>query len=163
MNRLVIFMMLLACVWSGCEFKGGKAAAPNGPDTAGWFRVEPATMRVLPSSRLGHGAVAGPVLDAHVELTDAMGDAVKAAGDVRFELYDARNAGGGPRLYAWDVSLRTPEEQKRFYDPITRGYHFRLKLDAGVPLPERARIVATYMPPAGQRIEAALEVETAGR
>ncbi|MEM1108723.1 MAG: hypothetical protein AAGH99_08540 [Planctomycetota bacterium] len=73
------------------------------------------------------------MLEARVETFDQMGDSIKASGQLRFELFAAGHAPGidvGRLLYSWDIGLAGLEEQKKYYDPITRAYLFRLRLDS---------------------------------
>jgi hypothetical protein len=120
-------------------------------------------MRVYPSSRfVQEGALT--VLEARIELLDEMGDTIKGSGRFHFELAEAATptagslgssgspGGGGAsvagqRLYAWDVPLTTLEEQRQYWDPITRTYQFRLKMNAAPP-PNATVLRALLTPPA---------------
>lgn len=127
----------------GCAtslFKGDQvatsAADADGREPVWNFRA--AQIRVYPSSRfkLREGAA---VLDLRLELTDDMGDAVKAVGQAQVELYQ----GGEPnrpsldrKLYVWQIPLRTLTHQRMHWDSITRAYVFQLVLDE---IPQRSR------------------------
>ena len=97
----------------------------------------------------------GAVLEARVELLDEMGDTIKGVGDYHFDLASAEATSGATpatRLYSWDVSVMTLEQQKAFYDSITRTYFFRLKLDTPVKQSDLVlRVVLSS--PEGKRID----------
>jgi len=139
-------------VLTACEWKGGKRHQFGAPRE--YWRAEPLKMRVYPSSRLvreGNGAV----LEARIELLDEMDDTVKGVGDYHFDLASAEATSGATpatRLYSWDVSVMTIEQQKAFYDSITRTYFFRLKLDS--PVKEHNLVLrAVLSTPDGKRID----------
>ena len=61
-----------------------------------------------------------------------MGDSLKSSGDYLIELYSVDETQGNvPRrlLYKWNTQVLTLSEQREHYDPITRGYLFRLGID----------------------------------
>lgn len=130
----VVATVLAVC---GCQWKGGPGSQTQPASPTEIWKPEPLTMRVFPSS---HFVKEGDqvALSARVELLDAMNDSIKWAGTFRFELYAATNAKNstlGERLYAWNASVLSLEDQRQYYDPITRTYLFRLKLDdAATPL-----------------------------
>lgn len=87
-------------------------------------------VRVYPTTRfaLSEGQV---VLEARIELVDAMGDPVKASGLFAVALEGSDPVGLTPQdrtLYRWQISVRTLDDQKRHYDPVTQTYLFNLKL-----------------------------------
>ena len=130
--RVAAIIGLMLWMMCGCVWKGGQDhIRPSRLDDAQEWRSTPSRIRVYPSTRFTQDSDQ-PILDARIELVDDMGDPVKAAGRLRLELF-ARSATGKPdigqRLYSWDVSTWTLADQKRHYDPITRAYLFRLKLD----------------------------------
>lgn len=136
----VLWLMLGA----GCEFKGGEAAG-SGEAMAEFWRPEPASLRVYPSTRYAEAAT-GVVLEARIELRDEMGDAVKAAGRVGLELVAADEAASAldRRLYRWDVTMRTLADQRDHFDSVTRTYVFRLELDeAAAEKPAVLRVTFT--------------------
>ena len=71
------------------------------------------------------------LLDTRIEFTDEMGDTIKAAGDLRLILFASDTTGNtlGRQLFSWQVQLRTLEDQRQYYDAITRTYLCRLRLD----------------------------------
>jgi hypothetical protein len=158
--------LVLTLTLAGCAWKGGRSGpaedAANDPqaDNAGaaWV-AQVQQMRVYPSTRFAREA-GQPVLEARVELLDGMGDSVKSSGQVRFELFAGDAAGQGrrtgQRLYAWDVTLRTQEDQVRYYDPVTRAYVFRLRVENLAPARKATwlHIVFRTLGPQNQRLEA---------
>lgn len=154
----------LAAAWLGlgvaaCAFKG-----PSPRDTpsseaapAQVWRAQPVRMRVYPSSRfLREDDVS--LLEARVEFTDENGDTTKAVGQFRFDLYAATRAAQprvGARLYGWTVPVYTRQENLMFYDPITRAYLFRLKLDSLSVVGEASLLRVVFIPATGgSRLEA---------
>lgn len=124
---------------SSCAFKGeaaGTAASAGRQEqhrgAEDWY-PQPTTLRIYPGTRfvLRQGQ---PQLEARVELLDAMGDPIKHPGSFQFELYAVAEEASsrlGPKLYQWNVAVRTQQEHRESYDGIIRGYAFRLRLDAG--------------------------------
>lgn len=145
--------LLLSAV--GCASKGAGVGAPR--DAAwGWaWRPAPVAMRVYPATRFATEA-GQPILELRIELFDAMSDSIKGVGRMRFELF-AGSIRDQPqlarRLYRWDVDLLSLADQKRYWDPVTRAYLFRLKID-DLAIARRATVLeATFMPIEGRRIE----------
>ena len=135
--RTAIFVMALAVcsvALIGCQPKG--PATPKTSDReatgeAGW-QPKAVALRIYPSTRFVREQDT-PILEARIEMFDQMGDSIKASGQLRFELFAAGHAPGidvGRLLYSWDIDLLTLDEQKRYYDPITRAYLLRLRLDS---------------------------------
>jgi len=148
-------LTLAAALTGGCEFKGG-LFEPTGEDAdnAQVWRITPVRLRVYPST--GFVRSAGQVsLDARIELFDEAGDTVKGVGVFRFELYTNARPGEpamGTRLYAWEVPVRTLAQNSRQYDPITRTYLCKLKLD-GSEIPGNVVLLTTFLPVGGGRLE----------
>ncbi|MEO1235551.1 MAG: hypothetical protein AAFX76_02055 [Planctomycetota bacterium] len=96
-----------------------------------------------------------PLLEARVELFDEMGDSVKASGRVRFELFAAGFSPGidvGRLLYSWDITLTSLEDQRRYYDPITRSYLLRLRLDSSAVSRRQVLLRVTFQPDGDTRL-----------
>jgi hypothetical protein len=164
---------LLALLAGGCAFKGDKPAGSGGSgvgedgliaatNPAGGvasngekaWQVKPVRMRVYPSTRFVRDKGAA-LLEARVELLDDAGDPVKGVGDFRFDLFGAGRAGEptmGQRLYSWDVSMLSLDANRQHYE-ITRTYLFRLKLDDLSVTQSPVRLLVTFMPAGGGRLE----------
>jgi len=57
---------------------------------------------------------------------------IMIVGDMRIELYEFVPASAdnkGRRLEFWNVALRTPDEQNRYWNRLTQMYEFRLGLN----------------------------------
>lgn len=152
--RALIVTLMAAALLAGCQFKGEREvdheAAP------GVWRPRPVGARVYPSTRFvreGRDAL----LEARVELTDEMGDAVKAAGELRLDLFASDDSGTslGRRLYSWQVELLTLDDQQTYWDAITRTYLLRLRLD-NREAARRPTVLRVSFAPAGggERLEA---------
>lgn len=142
---------------TGCQWKGGPRPAAAGAATrpAEAWSPRPVAMRVYPSSRFVQDR-GQTVLEARVELLDAMNDSVKASGQFQLELLtDPRRGAESPRrLYAWTVPVLSLAEQRRHYDSVTRAYLFRLSLD-DLAIPRRDTLLRVMFTPAeGERLEA---------
>lgn len=81
-----------------------------------------------------------------------MGDPVKSAGAFRIELHSIDKAlGNAPRklLYTWNAHTLTLDQQREHYDPITRGYMFRLGVD-NLRIANQATLLKVAFTPAGR-------------
>ena len=65
-------------------------------------------------------------------------------------------------LYAWNVALVTLEEQRRFYDAVTRAYLFRLKLDKPVAGKRDMMLKVLLSTPEGKRISTQAPINAGG-
>lgn len=164
---VALVMGLVVGAASGCgalEFKGGDGRAVEAAAAAEDWPFKPARMRVHPFTSIDRDEASGDlVLEARVELLDPMGDPTKGVGDFRFELYaeprQASRAGEGRRLAHWRVPMRTVEKSGRFYDPITRTYSFKLKLEEPPPREQRLELVAQLTMADGQRLRGEAPIE----
>lgn len=160
-------LMFGTALGGGCQFKGAGVGAAE-PTMAGYWWPQATAMRVYPSTRFveapGEGGGGGnrrAILEARIELRDEMGDAVKAAGIVGLELFAgaAGDEGFGRRLYRWDVTMQTLEDQQRHFDSVTRTYLFRLELDAP-PQADDIMLRATFTRASdGRRLQADARIE----
>lgn len=87
---------------------------------------------------------------------DGAGDPVKAYGSFLFELYAYRPATAthrGERLQSWTQTIRTPEDQRRFWERVTSTYEFQLAWE-GNPLPnnEKYLLAASFEAPGAERL-----------
>ncbi|CAN0457838.1 unnamed protein product, partial [Ectocarpus fasciculatus] len=124
------FLVALAIALSaGCVAPGTSPLLGSAPLRDAWHPT-PTGLRIYPSIRFVMEDDA-PLLECRIELIDAMGDAVKASGQVKCELFAStgqRDGVVGERLYGWDITMTQLDDQKAFYDPTVRGYLYRLKL-----------------------------------
>lgn len=135
LRRWAAVLSCMACLFTapGCEFKAVDPTGATGASATddGYWRPDPVKVRVYPSTRFIEES-GRAILEARVELFDSMGDPVKSTGKFRIELFSVDEAlGSVPRrlLYSWNADVLTLDQQKEHYDPITRGYKFKLGVD----------------------------------
>ncbi|MHB1156107.1 MAG: hypothetical protein ACYC26_04630 [Phycisphaerales bacterium] len=162
----VIVLLLWACCVCGCgevRLKGGRDADQQYQGATTWPFV-PVAMRVHPFSAIEYEKATGTfVLNARIELLDRAGDITKGVGDFRFELYRAPREAGlatreGTLEYSWEAPLVTLEENRQHFDPITRTYLFRLKLDQPPQSGTKLVLVTQFTDPGGRRLSAQAQV-----
>jgi len=149
---------------AGCAFKGDADAGDKPSAKAGEvWRPRAVALRIYPSTRFVEER-GDKLLEARIELFDEMGDSVKAAGRVHFELHPVGEEGSaaiGERLYAWDIDLLTLDDHREYYDPIIRGYVFRLKIGNFDPARHSTRLTAVFTTIDGRRLDTRDRVQTA--
>ena len=159
-GRYLPAAMVCLMLPAGCAFKGGCRGGGVQPGPA--WQPEPVALRIYPSTRFVQQS-GQAALEARIELFDQMGDSIKAAGRIRFELFATAAPGPGMRglrLYTWNVEMLTLEDQQQYFDPITRGYLFRLKLD-NLSITRRATLLhITFTQVGGLRLETQALVKT---
>ncbi len=142
--------------------RGGPNASDPAAPASGVWHPEPVSIRIYPSTRFVEEDGL-PILEARIELFDAMGDSIKSSGAMRCELFalgEGERPAVGRRLYRWDIEMKSLDEQRRYFDPIIRGYVFRLKMDdlELVRRPTLLRIV--FQPADGPRLKTEGRVRT---
>ncbi|MEX0775196.1 MAG: hypothetical protein WD042_05720 [Phycisphaeraceae bacterium] len=140
----------------GCSswWKGLASMVKDDPEPRVW-QIKPQAVRVFPTTRVAQ-EVGTAVLEARIEIFDQAGDSTKAVGNFRFELLsDGRlnDPTMGPRLYLWEEQMLTLEQNREHWDPITRTYYFRLKLDEAPSGDQALRLVVTFIPVGEDRLE----------
>ena len=141
----------------GCEiFKGDGTARDTRPtgDGGDYWHIHPVRMRVFPSTRfvVYDQQVA---LEARIEFLDDVGDTIKAVGSFRFEVYAADRDGeviDRDRLFAWNIPMLSTEQNREYYDAVTRAYLFRLGCDHLPAEIERVVLLVQFEPPTGPRL-----------
>lgn len=112
-------------------------------------RIHPFTGRVFDEE----GGVKG--VDVRVEARDAYGDATKAFGTFRFELYEYRRSRPderGPRIASWTVELLDVRENVKHWDMIAKRYDFKLVWDRPVPVGKRFVLTVDFSSPFTDRM-----------
>jgi hypothetical protein len=136
---------------AGCQFKGQAvppmSQAPDSPEAISnaWQPI-PQRIRIYPSSRFIL-TESRPALEARVELQDEMGDSVKAPGVFHLELLqDARRGHDAmlDKLYSWDVPLVSIDDQKTYFESVTRTYRFILRLDRQISADDQLALTITF-------------------
>ena len=134
----------------------------QGADPGSYWMPVPTSARVYPSTRFIRES-GRSILEARFELYDEMGDPVKYAGAFLIELFSVdENLGNSPRrlLYSWNAGLLSLADQREHYDPITRGYLFRLGVD-NLKIAKQTTLLKVSFSPVGQdRLEAEAEVRS---
>jgi len=139
----------------GCAFKGDAAhQAIQQREQGDHWRPEVTGVRIYPSSRFAR-VDQQLIVEARVELLDEMGDSTKSSGMVQIQLSTTGRVSGSAearQLYKWDINLETLQDQKTYYDPITRSYLFRLKMDqeSAPQVPTLLQVIFTR--PNGQQL-----------
>lgn len=154
--------MVMALLLVGCVSKGDNPEAEPAvvaQRESGYWVSRPTAIRVYPTTRFVRQDEAA-VLEARIELFDAMGDSVKGSGEFRLELRAGSGGASGNVLYTWHVELRNVEDQRTHYDPITRGYLFRLKLDDLAVAKRSTELFVSYTTPSGQHFAADAPIKT---
>jgi hypothetical protein len=94
-------------------------------------------------------------IDVRMQAVDAYGDATKAFGRFRFELFrHTPNAADprGPRLAVWTVDVLNPGPNRLHWNSIMRTYQFKLGWDDGVPVGQKLVLTATFESPFTDRL-----------
>lgn len=94
-------------------------------------------------------------IDMRVQAFDRFGDATKAFGTFRFELYryEPREADPrGERIGVWAVNMEDPKQNLAHWDNISRIYQFRLGWDKPIPVGEKFVVDAVFSGPYGPRL-----------
>lgn len=156
-THTLVMLALGIAILTGCEFKGDRI--DEGLANGERWPFVPAAVRVHPFTTLKAGDASEPmVLEARIEMVDAAGDVTKGVGELRFELYllgaTAQDAGKERQLMRWDASLVTIEQNQRHYDPITRTYSFKLKLEQPPPTGGKLRLDVQLTDDTGRRMTA---------
>lgn len=99
-------------------------------------------------------------MDVRIEAKDSFGDATKAFGQFRFEMYDFRPQNPDPKgamLASWDVNLIEPKDNLVHWDNITRTYQFKLQWAKPMAVGRWFVLVAVFSSPYHERLFAQRE------
>jgi hypothetical protein len=132
------------------------ASAPATPIPEPVSLMLPKEIRIHPFTGTRTFDDAGGIkgIDVRIEAVDAYGDATKAFGDFRFELYTFKENSPDPkkqRIALWEVPLMDPKTNLTHWDNITRTYEFKLQWDQAIPVGQKFVLVAVYSSPYTQR------------
>lgn len=155
----VLILWAIAC--GGCIEEMKKLFHPGPPRDA--TPVPPPLHLLLPAAIDIHpftgtrtfdaeGGVKG--IEVRVTPRDAYGDATKAFGTFRFELYEFhanRADPKGERRAFWDVSVMDPKVNRVHWD-VSLTYKFRLEWDQAIPVGRRFVLVAIFSSPFTKRL-----------
>jgi len=162
-RTLAVCMLGLIATACGCGDAGWgfgfkqSAAAPPQAVPAPIDLLLPKTIRIHPFTQTRVFDEAGGIkgVDVRIEAVDAYGDATKAFGDFRFEMYDFVTNSldpKGKRIATWNESLLEPKRNLLHWDKITRTYEFKLQWDRPIPVGKRYVLVAVFSSPFTRRI-----------
>lgn len=99
------------------------------------------------------GGVKG--IDARVTAKNAFGDAAKAFGKFRFELYQFRPNNPDPKgdqVGVWNTDLSDPKTNVRHWQGHFSGYKFNLKWSRSIPVGKRFVLVVVFSSPFTDRL-----------
>lgn len=158
---LHVATLLLTGLWlAGCEGLGGPnplgTPQPQQPVPPPVNYMLPKTIRIHPFTGTRAFDEGGGIrgIDARVEALDYFGDATKAFGDFRFELYDYRINNPDPkgaRRMVWEEKLNDPKANRVHWDDVSRSYQFKLEWSEGVPVGQKFVLVAIFSSPFTER------------
>jgi hypothetical protein len=157
---LLLLMFVLGCETT--ETAPSDMGVAGTADTGRHWMPVPTSVRVYPSTRFIKES-GRAILEARFELYDEMGDPVKYAGAFQIELFSVdESLGNTPRrlLYTWNAELSSLEQQREHYDPITRGYLFRLGVDNLKIARQVTLLKVVFAPIDRARLEAEAEVRS---
>jgi hypothetical protein len=156
-------LLCLGMAATGCQFKGQSPTPSARSEPTGQaseaegeiWRPRVESVRIYPATQfVTGGQKAAATLKASIELLDAMGDAIKAPGRLRCELFAVSERGRvGSRLYHWDVTVQSLDQQKQYFDLVTRTYVLRLALDSQTVTERPTLLRVTFMRADGQRLQ----------
>ncbi len=142
--------MILAALAAGCN-----GLEPWTPDDVRTEVPEPIDLLLPQEVRLhpftgtrmfdAAGGVSG--IDVRVEAIDAYGDASKAFGEFRFELYtfDASRPGHrGRQMDVWTVSVDDPKDNRAHWNSISHTYQFKLSWRTPIPVGQKFVLRAIF-------------------
>ncbi len=155
--KLTCFCLSLAIIAS-CS-RGEISDSGEGPTKEQLVEYySPASIQLLPFTKVRSfdDDIVPDGLAVSLRPLDGAGDPVKAYGSFLFELYAFRPATAshrGERLQSWTQTIRTPDDQRTFWERVTSTYEFQLSWE-GNPLPNNQKYVlsASFEAPGAERL-----------
>jgi len=158
-GQALLGSVLAAIVLAGCQEPGGPASRPAGSQAvpAPLTLLLPSKIRIHSFTGTRAFSRAGGVkgIDVRIQATDAYGDATKAFGQFRFELYrykPTRADPKGARLAVWTVDVRDPKRNRLHWNNILRTYQFQLLWDQPIPVGQKFVLTACFESPYTPRL-----------
>lgn len=160
-RHLPVIVLLASALIAGCDSVGFKGTSRETQTIEGatTWPFTPVAMRVHPFTSITQDPATGShVLESRIELLDRLGDVTKGVGDFRFELYTAperaSEQGSERRLAYWDVPMTSLDANARHWDPITRTYVFKLRMQEPPAPEQRMKLQVQFTDPGGKRLVA---------
>ena len=143
------FCLFAALVCGGCPppLPNQPIASPLQPKQ---IRLHPFTGTVTFSQG---GGISG--IEARVEVIDQFGEATKAYGSFRFEMYEYRPHQADPRgrqLACWQDQIADAKTHHEHWDPLFEVYKFRLQWDDPIPVGKKFVLDAVFVGSGGPRL-----------
>jgi hypothetical protein len=94
-------------------------------------------------------------IDLRIETIDGFGDANKAFGTFRFELFrfaPDRADPKGDRIMMWNEDLTDPKTNRIHWDAMSRTYQFKLVWSQSIAIGQKFVLLATFEDPWGPRV-----------
>lgn len=159
--RLIVGGAILTAVLAGCNTAPptacGNPCPPSQPVPAPVCMLLPAKICIHPftgTRTFGeNGGLKG--FDTRIEAIDAFGDATKAFGEFRFELYTYKYDAPDPkgvRLAIWTECILDAERNRQYWNGITRTYQFKLGWDEPIPIGQKMVLVVVFQSPFSERL-----------
>jgi hypothetical protein len=153
-QRVIWLVAIASGLAGGCQPTGDPKATVPEPI----HLLLPQRIRIHPFTEARTFDESGGVrgVEVRIEALDAYGDATKAFGQFRFELYRFRPQSPdpkGPRVVAWPaIDLVDPEANAIHWDSVTRTYEFRLQWGRSIPVDYKFVLVAVFDSPFTERM-----------
>ncbi len=152
---MVVCLAAVAAV--ACVEVKPKGGVTPGPEP---WPFAPTALRLHPFTSLTTDPETGrTMIEAHVELLDALSDNTKGLGTFRFELHQVdRDATfdpvRDPLVMKWVRRVSDLEAHGRHFDPFTRTYRFKLEVDEPTQLDQdkSQRLVANLLTDQGRQL-----------
>jgi len=151
---LVVSVVVLPGFLNGCDWvrwSGGRSSdvTEHVDIPAPINALLPQKIEVHPFTRIGLLSQRGDIhgIDLCVRAVDSYGDATKAFGKFRFELYQFKPASPDPKgslLAVWNENVEALKENRQHWDNISRTYRFKLAWDRSFQPGEKFVIVVIF-------------------
>lgn len=156
MKRYLLVSMLLPA--AALALSAGLLGGCNQSVPAGYVEIRPPLSLTLPHTIRIHPFTGLRVIDdqgqrgleVRVEALDAYQDTAKAFGKFRFELHVFRPMSSdikGARIESWEADITNARTNVVHWDPITRSYVFKLRLNDSIPTGRELVLTASFESP----------------
>ena len=151
---LVVSVVCTLGFFTGCDWVRWSSRGTS--NTADRIKIPPPINALLPQrievhpfTRIGVLSERGDIhgIDLCIRAVDSYGDATKAFGKFRFELYQFKPGSPDPKgalLAVWNENIETLKENRRYWDNISRTYRFKLAWDRETLPSEKFVIVVIF-------------------